>query len=90
MKCPKCGKEDSQQVINSRHNNSGYIIRRRECECGNRFSTIEAYELNEKTMMAFEREMRRNCSPRAFEKITYSTYQKKFNRSQYLKERDAV
>ena len=41
MKCPFCGESDTK-VIDTMHESSGGIRRRRECnQCGKRFSTIE-------------------------------------------------
>ena len=41
MKCPFCGESDTK-VIDTMHESSGGIRRRRECnQCGRRFSTIE-------------------------------------------------
>ena len=41
MKCPFCGESDTK-VIDTLHESSGGIRRRRECnQCGKRFSTIE-------------------------------------------------
>ena len=87
MVCPKCGINDQQKIINTRRRVEDYIWRRRECVCGYRFTTIEIMELNEKTMKVLEREMIKNCKPRAFEKIIHTMYKKIFERTEYLKEK---
>ena len=47
MKCPFCGESDTK-VIDTLHESSGGIRRRRECnQCGKRFSTIERAILSE-------------------------------------------
>lgn len=40
MDCPNCGR-DGTKVIESRQKLDGACRRRRQCECGHRFSTIE-------------------------------------------------
>ena len=95
MICPNCGKNDMQYIISTRRRSSDYILRRRECECGYRFNTVEIMELNETTLRVLEREMAKNCKqPRAFERIIDATWRKIFDRYNYLKEkrmeRDAV
>jgi len=40
MKCPYCG-NDKSQVVDSRTKPDGNIYRRRRCECGIRYTTVE-------------------------------------------------
>ena len=93
MKCPFCGIDDQQKIISTRHRSSEYILRRRECSCGHRFNSVEIIELNEKNIRVIEREMIRNCKPRAFEKIIHDTYKYIFDHYRWLQdkrqERDA-
>lgn len=46
MKCPFCGQQNRDRVLETRtHNDGAAIKRRRECEaCGRRFSTLEEIE----------------------------------------------
>lgn len=87
MICPKCGLNDKSKVIDTRRRNDQYILRRRECVCGHRFGSVEVIELNDKTMKAMERVMKKNSSARAFEKIINNTYRSIFDRYQWLKEK---
>ena len=87
MICPNCGTDNMQSVISTRRRSPEYILRRRECECGFRFNTVEIAELNEDTLRVIEREMRHNSKVRAFEKIINLAYRKIFDRTNYLKEK---
>ena len=87
MICPKCGKNDMQYIIDTRRRSTDYILRRRECECGYRFNTVEIMELNEKNLKVIEREMIKNCKPRAYAKIIDLAYRMIFDRTNYLKEK---
>lgn len=87
MICPKCGADDMQKVLSTRKPKSDFVLRRRECSCGYRFSSVEIAELNETTMKAIERVMGKNSKPRSFEKIIHETYRSIFDRYQWMKER---
>jgi len=87
MKCPKCGVDDQQKILSTRRRSSDYILRRRECVCGHRFNSVEIIELNEKNLKVIEREMIRNCKPRAFEKIVHDMYMNVFDHYRYLQQR---
>lgn len=88
MICPACGVDDQQKIISTRRRNSEYILRRRECVCGHRFNSVEIIGLTEKNLKVIEREMNRNCSsPRAFQKIIYSTFQYLFDHYRWLQKK---
>ena len=63
MRCPYC-EYDSSKVIDSRHTEDGYAIRRRrECEsCGRRFTTYEKVE--ETILMVVKKDGRREAFDR--------------------------
>ena len=87
MICPKCGKDDQQKVLDTRKRNCDYILRRRECVCGYRFSTVEIAELNERSIKSVERIMRKSFNKRAFAKIIDETYRRIFDKYQWSKEK---
>ena len=84
MQCPKCLVDDQQKIISTRRRNKDYILRRRECVCGHRFNSVEITELTEKNLKVIEREMIKNCKPRAFEKIIHDIYLNVFDHYRYL------
>lgn len=81
MKCPRCGQEDSHDVIDSRRSNCGYITRRRLCSCGYRFRTIEVAVADEKTMVALRRMTDQSCGKHAFDKLLDKFWHRVFENS---------
>lgn len=87
MICPKCGLNDQQKVLSTRRNHNQYVLRRRECVCGHRFSSVEIIELNETTMRKLEQIMAKNSTPRAFQKIVHDMYRYVFDHHRWLEEK---
>lgn len=86
MICPKCGKDDQHNVLETRKPCGDYILRRRECTCGHRFSSIEIVGLNENSMKAIRRKMKKNCRPREYERMIDLAYRELFGGSTQWRE----